>query len=46
MRRWADSTDRSLRGLAAPAMVLGWCMLVGGVASVIALVSRPGQAPW
>jgi hypothetical protein len=27
-------------------LMLGWCMLVGGVASVIALVSRPGQAPW
>lgn len=46
MRDWAGSTDRSLRGLAAPAMVLGWCMLVGGVVSIVALLSRPGQAPW
>lgn len=45
-RGWADSRDQSLRGLAAPAMVLGWCMLVGGVVSVIALLTRPGQAPW
>lgn len=45
-RGWADSSDQNLRGLAAPAMVLGWCMLIGGAVSVIALLTRPGQAPW
>jgi len=46
LRRWADSTDPNLRGLAAPAMVLGWCMIVGGIISGFALFFAPGAFGW
>lgn len=46
LRRWATSGDANLRGLAAPAMVLGWCLVVGGIVSIVALLLQPGPSQW
>ena len=40
-RGWREHADPNLSGLATPAWVLGWCLLVGGVLTVVAMPFKP-----
>ncbi len=40
-RGWRGSADRGLTGLAWPAFIIGWCLWIGGVASLALLALRP-----
>ena len=40
-RGWRESRDRNLRGLAAPAYILGWCLVVGAVLTALAWPFKP-----
>lgn len=40
-RGYKGTPDRNLSGLATPAFILGWCMWIGGVLTLIALPFKP-----
>jgi hypothetical protein len=40
-RGYRGTPDRNLSGLATPAFILGWCMWIGGVLSLVALPFKP-----